>query len=635
MAGTDPSIPRAILILTIILLPLTAASGKDIKVPIDYTTIQLAIDAAVDGDRVIVYDGTYMEKIDFKGKAIIVTGKFAMGSPVIDGYFSGSVVTFQSGEGRDSILTGFSIKNGIGTVDNIHHSGQTVGGGIFCSGTASPTLIDNVIGDCNASYGGGIGCTGNSNPLIKGNRFYDCGALGGRGGGIYNVFVPGIEIRGNRMLRCGADEGGGAFFKADLNSRFEDNEVEDCHASTGGGIYLNSLQTTTAVFGNNKIVHNSSSGSGGGLYITGSPLVIGNIIKRNTSLSGGGCTIDAYAEPVLRENLIEDNAAASSGGGILIAGIGSMYGPVIERNRIMSNQASNGAGLYCDMSMSIRGNFIAHNVAASDGGGIHCGSNYSSGVESNVIVNNRASNGGGIMFSYLTDNVTLNGNTIVENTAINEGGGIWCTWVISSAKIANSIIRGNTAPSGAQICPSGGAVSVSYSNVEGGWAGTGNFDADPLFADTRFRDYHLTWNSPCIDKGDSSVIQFPAEDFDGGSRMANNQVDVGADEYAPWLYHDKGTIQGAPLTFKTVGVPGDIVRLGIGTGLLTTPINTSYGKLYLRPPYRYNLLGTIPSEGILEHETFVPHFWEYDERHYFQAIIGAALSNVDVHRFYK
>lgn len=635
MTGTYPSIPRVIMILMILLLPLTAASGKDIKVPMDYTTIQLAIDAAVNGDRVIVYDGTYVENIDFKGKAIIVTGAFAMSSPVIDGNYSGSVVTFNSGEGRDSILEGFRIYFGTGTVDNIHHSGKTVGGGIFCGGTASPTLIDNGISDCNASYGGGIGCTGDSNPLIMDNRFNDCGALGGRGGGIYCVFSPGIEIRGNRMLRCGADEGGGAFFKADLNSRFEDNEVENCHASTGGGVYLNSLQTATVVFGNNKIQGNSCSGTGGGLYVTGSPLVIGNIIRRNTALSGGGCTVDAYADPVLRENLIEDNAATSSGGGILIAGYSSMYRPVIERNRIVSNQASIGAGIYCGMSTPVRGNFIAHNVAASEGGGIHCGSDFTSGVESNVIVDNRAYNGGGIMISYFTDTVTLNSNTIVENTASNEGGGIWCTWVISSAKITNSIIRGNTAQSGEQICPSGSNVSVSYSNVEGGWTGTGNFDADPLFVDTRLRDYHLTWDSPCIDKGDSSVIQFPAQDFDGGSRMANGQVDVGADEYAPFLYHASGTIPGAPLTFKAVGAPGDVVRLGIGSGLLTTPINTSYGHLYLRPPYRYNLLGTVPSDGILEYDTFVPHFWDYDERHYFQAIIGAALSNVDVHRFFK
>jgi hypothetical protein len=39
-----------------------------IFVPIDFNTIQAAIDASSDGDKIIVMPGIYFENIDFKGK---------------------------------------------------------------------------------------------------------------------------------------------------------------------------------------------------------------------------------------------------------------------------------------------------------------------------------------------------------------------------------------------------------------------------------------------------------------------------------------------------------------------------------------------------------------------------------------
>lgn len=79
-----------------------------------YTSIRAAITAANTGDTVLVHDGTYVENINFSGKAITVRSANGAAGTIIDGNASGSVVTFNSGEGSGSILDGFTIRNGSG-----------------------------------------------------------------------------------------------------------------------------------------------------------------------------------------------------------------------------------------------------------------------------------------------------------------------------------------------------------------------------------------------------------------------------------------------------------------------------------------------------------------------------------------
>ena len=103
-----------ILIHALILSP-CPASGDTIHVPEDQPTIQAGIDAAVDGDLVLVAPGTYVENIDFLGKAIAVQSEDGADVTIIDGNQEGSVVIFISGETEYSSILGFTISNGNGS----------------------------------------------------------------------------------------------------------------------------------------------------------------------------------------------------------------------------------------------------------------------------------------------------------------------------------------------------------------------------------------------------------------------------------------------------------------------------------------------------------------------------------------
>ena len=94
-------------------------------------------------------------------------------------------------------------------------------------------------------------------------------------------------------------------------------------------------------------------------------------------------------------------------------------------------------------------------------------------------------------------------------------------------------------------------ITITHSDVQGGWPGEGNIDQDPCFADPGYwdlngtpeeanddiwvdGDYHLLPDSPCIDAGDPNYIVEPNETaLDGKPRIINGRIDMGAFEYSP------------------------------------------------------------------------------------------------------
>jgi len=541
-----------------------------IEVPKDYKTIQAAIDASNNGDTILVSPKTYYENIDFIGKTITVKSTSGATLTTIDGNQTGNVVIFNKNEGKNAVLQGFTITNGSG---HIHPTLGLIGGGIYCHNQSSPLIIDNIISSNSViapgGYGGGV-FIGNASPLIINNeiKYNVVKAYGGGiicwgagqpviesnlisknhgmcGGGIFSSSDSSPIIKSNRITGNSADIlGGGIVCYEDVI--IDTNIIEDNNSlESGGGIWCAySVQVI-----NNEIIGNSSF-NGGGIYNAhGSPIIKNNIINTNSAKkNGGGLCFSGYACPEVDKNIITHNSAIVSGGGVHCRDHSS---PTLNNNIITHNSAIvSGGGVHCKdhSSPTLNNNIIARNNAI-DGGGISCGSKESPLVENNNIWNNIAEKGGGIYcsagFPDIKNNIVVknmavegggvflstyfelnvNGNTISRNSATNGGGAYLSNYQISN--ISNSIIWGNDASVSSEITV--GKQIVTFSNVKGGHLGTGNIDSDPLFIDPDNYDYHLTWRSPCINRGenDSSNIM----DIDGDFRPYMGTVDIGADEY--------------------------------------------------------------------------------------------------------
>jgi len=127
-------------------------------------------------------------------------------------------------------------------------------------------------------------------------------------------------------------------------------------------------------------------------------------------------------------------------------------------------------------------------------------------------------------YGIFGDDPTISNCTIVDNSA----GGVNSR----QPTLANSIVyyNGLGAP---QIVSD--SATVTYSDIEGSWPGTGNIDYEPGFVDSQDGDYHLLSDSHCINAGDPNFQAEPNEtDIDGEARVMLGRVDMGADEFNPF-----------------------------------------------------------------------------------------------------
>jgi hypothetical protein len=270
-------------------------NAQIINIPADYSSIQLGINAASDGDTILVQPGIYFEQINYNGKNIVIGSKYLITSDtayisqtIIDGNNYGlPVVRIMNNETDQAKLIGLTIQHGFTGSD-------AYGAGVHIAGT-SPYLDHLIIRDNNSQSGrgGGIHCYYAPSPIIKNTKFINniCNELGG---GLYcfasNPTVINCTFSGNQ-----AD--GAAVYLYSANGTFInclmygntynsidgatykthagwDNQLINCvitNNNTQNGLYLDGGKTkmiNTIISGHSK--YNINVANGGPLYLDNS-----------------------------------------------------------------------------------------------------------------------------------------------------------------------------------------------------------------------------------------------------------------------------------------------------------------------------------------------------------------------------
>lgn len=297
----------SIIILMATIVP--ALHGAVLTVPGEYDFIQDGLDAALEGDTILVADGTFdgprNRDLDFGGKGVTLLSANGAASTIISCGFEGRGVAFMNGEGSGSVLEGFSITDGSPSAPDLF------GGGIYCS-YASPTIVSCRIVDCEAmswfGSGGGICCKDNSSPAVFGCEFYNnrSSDIFGRGGGAHisrhsDPLFSGCTFESNSSY-CG----GGSYIHRYSNPMFEACMFDDNSAwNSGGGAFT--LAGSDPVFRNCVFIDNSGGNLGAGLYANSACTLTHCSLTGNLTMLHGGAVYIHDAEPVIEASILWQN----------------------------------------------------------------------------------------------------------------------------------------------------------------------------------------------------------------------------------------------------------------------------------------------------------------------------------------
>ncbi len=418
----------------------------------------------------------------------------------------------------------------------------------------------------------------------------------------------GIDFKGkaitlrseNGASKCIIDGGGamrGFYFHSGetAQSKLDGFTIQNCKADDGSGICCQSSSPTIT----NCVLSGSSAGYGGGIYcspFSSPPITDCTLSGNKADYKGGGMYFSVITFPNITNCTFSGNSASSDGGGIYSDGYSSYSTLTITNCTLSGNSSKNkGGGIHGNSSfLTIINCTFTGNSASYGGGGIYDRNGTSPWPIKNCIFQGNYAPynfGGGI---WLDNSKPLITNcTFTGNWASYYSGDIYYD-SNSLLTLTNCILWGSSPNPISEY----GSKVVTYSNVQGGFQGEGNINADPKFYNASSGDFHLLPDSPCIDSGINTAPSIPALDKDGTNRITDGNgdgiatVDMGAYEY-------QGTSTGVRLaSFKAMAGVDGIVKVTWRTATETDNAGFHLWRSHLKDGNYTRLTEKIiPAEG--------------------------------------
>ncbi len=458
-----------------------------IHIPDDYNTIQAGIDAAFNGDTILVSDGIYTgignRDIDFSGKSIVVKSVNGPENCKINcqgsEQFNHRGFIFMNNEDSQTILEGFTIINGYMNSEN--------GGGIIIY-DSSPMIRFCYITNCYASEGGGIACHNEADAVIT-----DC------------------------IITQNSSSGGHGIFCDNSSPNINNCSITDNLFGGGGGGIRCQYQSSPLI--ENCVIANNSAVNGGGVYcfLKSSPIIMNSIIQNNSaSDDGGGFYCRRECLPIIVDCIISGNFTSDEGGGIFCES-STIF---VDNCKIENNTADSGGGIICKSGSDAN---ISNTIIAENGTLYASGfniSNKSSATVTNCVFYGNISEYGGSAIGCWASSPAIINCTFYEGSSGADSNFLChdCSMDMVNSVVWNLTIPEVTASTSHPTAPI--MPEIRFTDIKGGYEGEGNIDADPIFVQGVSGMFYLsqissgqTVDSPCLNAGNDFAENICFETF--------------------------------------------------------------------------------------------------------------------------
>ena len=313
-------------------LAVVPVQSAELLVPEDYSTINVAIWYASNGDSISVEAGTYEQPggaavIENTSKSLHIYGRDGSSVTTLNGGGEMGILLF-GGATSNSLIEGFTITN------------SSPGVWLYQS---SATLRDvHIVGCSNNAFGGGLKVQG-GHPSFEDGSIQQCGTSSSYGGGV--SVESGASLSMTDVLIDNNDaplRGGGVSLSsshANMTRCVISNNTVSGFGASGGGI---SVDTSSSVSMSGCLLQDNLADNGGGLYSDGNGLRVyaqGCLFLSNTASLGGG--LYSVSRVSLGLCVFGANLGNSAGGGVLLGGGGD-----IDACEFIANSAGSGAAVY-------------------------------------------------------------------------------------------------------------------------------------------------------------------------------------------------------------------------------------------------------------------------------------------------